>query len=247
MFSNVYFNPRFPRGKRLCGNELERGGVRISIHASRGGSDQAQPEGVGVPKIFQSTLPAGEATQRSWRHCPAPQFQSTLPAGEATWQMMRRNSYWIFQSTLPAGEATAQFMGDNTGLGISIHASRGGSDNFALQDPESIVLFQSTLPAGEATSSYKKSYIFHDNFNPRFPRGKRLRPFSHLIPQFQFQSTLPAGEATEFKEHPGQMLTFQSTLPAGEATLLSSKEAAKYIDFNPRFPRGKRQYGQAVP
>ena len=36
----LYFNPRFPRGKRLISGGVVGGAVGISIHASRGGSDQ---------------------------------------------------------------------------------------------------------------------------------------------------------------------------------------------------------------
>ena len=56
-----------------------------------------------------------------------------------------------FQSTLPAGEAT-HFV-DFLFIGgiISIHASRGGSDNEPIVQHIKGRKFQSTLPAGEAT------------------------------------------------------------------------------------------------
>ena len=80
-----------------------------------------------------------------------------------------------------------------------------------------------------------------ENFNPRFPRGKRLTDFQQGIKELIFQSTLPAGEATgkgikidymdEISIHasrggsdwrgscsPAWSPEFQSTLPAGEAT-----------------------------
>ena len=38
-YGRQYFNPRFPRGKRLTANYKALGKERISIHASRGGSD----------------------------------------------------------------------------------------------------------------------------------------------------------------------------------------------------------------
>ena len=102
------FNPRFPRGKRLPGGQSDEEINKISIHASRGGSD--------LPYLFLAVLLI--------------KFQSTLPAGEAT---------------------------------ITEVKSCGG-----------LLIFQSTLPAGEATVYFNFPENFCTNFNPRFPRGKRL-------------------------------------------------------------------------
>ena len=56
-----YFNPRFPRGKRHSQN-LPCLISDISIHASRGGSDSDGTVWTKYDIEFQSTLPAGEAT-----------------------------------------------------------------------------------------------------------------------------------------------------------------------------------------
>ena len=42
------------------------------------------------------------------------------------------------------------------------------------------------------------------------------------------------------------VFSFQSTLPAGEATMTWDTQSATPTDFNPRFPRGKRQIVQGV-
>ena len=103
------FNPRFPRGKRQDSSEIYNRISVISIHASRGGSDEMY---TGLPRRFQ-------------------EFQSTLPAGEATSVAYSGDwDYHQFQSTLPAGEATNVHDSDSLGWYISIHASRGGSDWF---------------------------------------------------------------------------------------------------------------------
>ena len=60
-------------------------------------------------------------------------------------------------------------------LKISIHASRGGSDLLIRERHGLGVAFQSTLPAGEATTSAFSLLSGNTDFNPRFPRGKRLR------------------------------------------------------------------------
>ena len=126
-----YFNPRFPRGKRL---------LRSILRA--------------LSCIFQSTLPAGEATVR-----PAitskgpPDFNPRFPRGKRPGIGVPLVTYSIFQSTLPAGEATDQSRICGQGSAISIHASRGGSDD---------------LPV-----IARSAYVY---FNPRFPRGKRHFP-----------------------------------------------------------------------
>ena len=78
---------------------------------------------------------------------------------------------------------------------ISIHAPRVGSDMGACH---------TCRPAS--------------NFNPRSPRGERLRVLRdiHLYPEFQ--STLPAWGATEDIGETADEIEFQSTLPAWGAT-----------------------------
>ena len=123
----------------------------ISIHASRGGSDLRRrslswilynfnprfprgkrPVPVMSPapiNLFQSTLPAGEATVFSSISKDMEVFQSTLPAGEATRiTTLLLTATAKFQSTLPAGEATYLIWLLSPYCKISIHASRGGSD-----------------------------------------------------------------------------------------------------------------------
>ena len=104
--SSFYFNPRFPRGKRQWQNNIrsyhcrfqstlpageatilklcQHCTDRISIHASRGGSDSSADSSAEEPSEFQSTLPAGEATLQPVFYLFGFEFQSTLPAGEAT-------------------------------------------------------------------------------------------------------------------------------------------------------------------
>ena len=61
------FNPRFPRGKRRLYVIIISFFQRISIHASRGGSDSQHLNRNRLRKRFQSTLPAGEATHKGLR------------------------------------------------------------------------------------------------------------------------------------------------------------------------------------
>ena len=139
--------------------------------------------------IFQSTLPAGEATT-SGRWCrPITAFQSTLPAGEATILNLYFPVHFLISihasrggsDPLPPiprasrGYFNPRFIASLSGSMalISIHASRGGSD-LRWRSSEGDGPFQSTLPAGEATSASSLN-----------------------LTQPEFQSTLPAGEATQ--------------------------------------------------
>ena len=79
------------------------------------------------------------------------------------------------------------------------------------------------------------------NFNPRFPRGKRLRqPSEH--PGDLSISIHASREGSDVNEliTTINLDTFQSTLPAREATRAFSPSDKPLCHFNPRFPRGKR-------
>ena len=215
-YPGQYFNPRFPRRKRLNSHEMKT-------------------QFIG----FQSTLPAGEATHMvAWAKRNS-KFQSTLPAGEATTRVYHYFIKARFQSTLPAGEATFVLATTVPVAHISIHASRGGSDVGDFFSKCSPVDFNPRFPRGKRHGQ-GTSMIQDINFNPRFPRGKRPPPLlqalriSYFNPRFprgkrqthgayistlqSFQSTLPAGEATYSSGLQHSCPLFQSTLPAGEAT-----------------------------
>ena len=102
--------------------------------------------------IFQSTLPAGEATKDEARQ--AADKMISIHASRGGSDKIGPTAHITniqFQSTLPAGEATTVKVIFKDKHIISIHASRGGSDNLCSK------VFQRAIV----------------NFNPRFPRGKR--------------------------------------------------------------------------
>ena len=125
-------------------------------------------------------------------------------------------------------------------FGISIHASRGGSDRCGHHyGREPVISIHASRGGSDPVSHVSLLTISY--FNPRFPRGKRLRLFLIALGIFLFQSTLPAGEATDSPSALSMIspisihasrggsdvsiattyprgLIFQSTLPAGEAT-----------------------------
>ena len=102
---------------------------KISIHASRGGSDA-----LGYP------------AESAHHH-----FNPRFPWGKRPLRVTSNGSMISFQSTLPVGEATPLPPRRYPGPRISIHASRGGSDQHRANRNGSSFQFQSTLPVGEAT------------------------------------------------------------------------------------------------
>ena len=125
----------------------------ISIHASRGGSDPMPCISSEETILFQSTLPVGEATRPSYTRC----------------------SRWLyFNPRFPWGKRHVGLGNADNTADISIHASRGGSDGiwiFLHQYPSIISIHASR--GGSDFKAASDKYIA-DNFNPRFPWGKRL-------------------------------------------------------------------------
>ena len=103
---SAYFNPRFPRGKRPLVYRPYRVARLISIHASRGGSDILLHVMPASFTHFNPRFPRGKRQRPALETDPDRLFQSTLPAGEATPSFTNSRRRAIFQSTLPAGEAT---------------------------------------------------------------------------------------------------------------------------------------------
>ena len=88
----------------------------------------------------------------------------------------------------------------------------------AAVNPAMVPNFNPRFPRGKRLP-YIDAFENNENFNPRFPRGKRLYLLSITDPSILFQSTLPAREATKKTQKESSAVTkFQSTLPAREAT-----------------------------
>ena len=105
-----------------------------------------------LPFLFQSTLSARRATLNEGFRRSCSKFQSTLSARRATYCANYGLLPFLFQSTLSARRATL-----NEGFRRSCSK------------------FQSTLSARRATSAAvaQKTHLRH--FNPRSPRGERLK------------------------------------------------------------------------
>ena len=235
-----YFNPRSPRGERPAGASGAAPGLDISIHAPREGSDGGSERGCAgagyfnprSPRgerpffisfsfgvlAFQSTLPARGATReraglrRGWI------FQSTLPARGATSSCARLCLRKLaFQSTLPARGATGEVMSWQKRESISIHAPREGSDQLDTFVTLTIDISIHAPREGSDRPPRRNSRV-RRHFNPRSPRGERLRRGPDEADVAKFQSTLPARGATPAGAAVDIVAGFQSTLPARGAT-----------------------------
>ena len=173
IINKKYFNPRSPRGERPKNNYGHAKMLHISIHAPRGGSDIFITIFSTSEKTFQSTLPAGGATD-----FVNPCFADVLisihaPRGGSD----NRNLSLIltltyFNPRSPRGERHLRARPMRGGFNFNPRSPRGERRkvDWIL---EIFVTFQSTLPAGGATI---------DCWRVPDPSA--------------FQSTLPAGGAT---------------------------------------------------
>ena len=78
------------------------------------------------------------------------------------------------------------------------------------------------------------------HFNPRSPRGERLRPPAAPAPPAGFQSTLPAGGATRQADRQQQASLISIHAPRGGSDTIMGIFRIDCLHFNPRSPRGER-------
>ena len=171
----------------------------------------------------------------------------------------------VFQSTHPARGATERGRALSVAVGISIHAPREGCDPRMVRSASQLSLFQSTHPARGATFILPVFAGWHNisihapregcdgtppgsssgrsDFNPRTPRGVRLKPLLAHSSLFQFQSTHPARGAT--RGSPGyrifpSSISIHAPREGCDRPPLQRPRARFY--FNPRTPRGVRRH-----
>ena len=146
-------------------------------------------------------------------------FNPRSPRGERLSGRISPSPHSRFQSTLPSRGATIAFvLQPGRELHISIHAPLAGSDCTRRELYILSPLFQSTLPSRGATLPQCDHPRCCSNFNPRSPRGERLRLIAPMGGVCLFQSTLPSRGATLSSTMASGATSFQSTLPARGAT-----------------------------
>ena len=173
-------------------------------------------------KRFQSTLPAWGATSNRRDRFGSKRFQSTLPAWGATLRGVTRRSIESVSIHAPRVGSDPDDRRESEQGEVSIHAPRVGSDRQCDPEDRDRVRFQSTLPAWGATgkcperTGYAKVSIHAPRvgsdqqaagvcsrrccFNPRSPRGERLRISFETNLEQGFNPRSPRGERTREEE-----------------------------------------------
>ena len=124
----AHFNPRAPRGARLCWSfPLERD-REISIHAPREGRDRQAISGGTFFERFQSTRPARGATKPMMRTPGVARISIHAPREGRDCCVRDRFQNILFQSTRPArGATTSAYFGSNSMQFQSTRPARGAT------------------------------------------------------------------------------------------------------------------------
>ena len=237
-----HFNPRTPRGVRLCvGAQYCPVRPFQSTHPARGATFTS-------PFLFQVPGNFNPRTPRGVR--PGPTATAVVVAAISIHAPREGCDY--------KREGVPCFDYE-----ISIHAPREGCDSKINGVSATTVKFQSTHPARGATrgcychawvagvfqsthpargATPRKNGIFGlpRYFNPRTPRGVRQAGCVFTFPCAYFNPRTPRGVRHVPRWRDIRTLTFQSTHPARGATLGIMRPIRKTPDFNPRTPRGVR-------
>ena len=127
-----------------------------------------------------------------------------------------------FQSTPSARRATVRSVGGPTRGIISIHALREEGDDFFGVDALFFFAFQSTPSARRATTSETSALSLLKYFNPRPPRGGRLKVYCCVsAPKKHFNPRPPRGGRLVLKSPVVLSVLFQSTPSARRATTIT--------------------------
>ena len=235
------FNPRAPRGARHAWNDKRADNGKVSIHAPRAGRDKTPRLNRRCGVQFQSTRPARGATDQSAR-LPGrrPGFNPRAPRGARLGRICLLLVAYRFQSTRPArGATTAEIDPSDPSTFQSTRPARG-----ATFDPDIVGAshsFQSTRPARGATRRWEWARIRRRRFNPRAPRGARRQQPQRARAVIIVSIHAPrAGRDISMTAY-GTCFAVSIHAPRAGRDRPSDKEPERKLCFNPRAPRGARR------
>ena len=175
-----------------------------------------------------------------WRFNPL-NFNPRFPRGKRPPDCYNVDRFYNFNPRFPRGKRLYRDS-HPARPGISIHASRGGSDLLYCVH-QGCPLISIHASRGGSDRPVLRRGDGKVDFNPRFPRGKRPLINSGSRQSTQFQSTLPAGEATlSYLRVDSGQVEFQSTLPAGEATSSFFRLYPSQSKFQSTLPAGEATF-----
>ena len=195
------FNPRSPQGERPKDRRVFGRTAKISIHAPRRGSDIETLNHIFRNCPFQSTLPAGGATEEVRLELFFCDISIHAPrrGSDALAHAILKPPLKYFNPRSPQGERRVIGGVTRASYDISIHAPRRGSD-FAARAFHFAALI--SIHAPRRGSDYGTTNISSLNaaisiHAPR--RGSDAAVILRTESRALFQSTLPAGGATNWQ------------------------------------------------
>ena len=214
------FNPRAPRGARPAHDRRR--------HDRR--------------RDFNPRAPRGARPRRHSRRLMRRYFNPRAPRGAR--RQSGRGALWLayFNPRAPRGARLRRSPAIRRRSKISIHVPREGHDPADAGASVKITVFQSTCPARGTTPRPWHFRQIPPHFNPRAPRGARLRDFILIRLKAEISIHVPR------EGHDGVSTTtiaavaeFQSTCPARGTTKARLRPVGGGVYFNPRAPRGARR------
>ena len=213
------FNPRPPRGGRLCHHRLREKASIISIHAPREGGDSSAVSSRGCALISIHAPREGGDDSGDVQPIQGTDFNPRPPRGGRP-QCLHHHFFRIC---------------------ISIHAPREGGDVTMYQLPPDIQPISIHAPREGGDVRCQRALASHRYFNPRPPRGGRHQRKGKNNSGITISIHAPReGGDENTTPHRQDQQQFQSTPPARGATGGATTMKWEDDDFNPRPPRGGR-------
>ena len=208
--------------------------IRISIHApSR--ERRCCSISIGIPHIFQSTLPRGSDYLTATELLSIVEFQSTLPRGSDASALIKPLIRKDFNPRSLAG-ATIPLVGLSRRSDYFNPRSLAGA-TIPLNLTCVRLAFQSTLPRG-SDGNQQRPLRGNINFNPRSLAGATLTVSVCTIVVPVFQSTLPRGsDLSGGCGRSGSPADFNPRSLAGATMAAALRDKVK-AEFQSTLPRG---------
>ena len=224
---DAVFQSTLPSLGATSGAERISAGCQISIHAPLAGSDDILGIVLGVFTDFNPRSPRGERRAGpSSRHRTGTYFNPRSPRGERP--VGEFPLPFIYKISIHAPLAGSDLLEGalRRCCAISIHAPLAGSDPVLVLTMDGSVYFNPRSPRGERLKSRSLSPTQED-FNPRSPRGERhpLLPAEALWSNFNPRS--PRGERPPVHQQYPQAchISIHAPLAGSDAEVLRAKEA----------------------
>ena len=187
---NCHFNPRSLTGATFDIHVFSTQ-ISISIHApSR--ERRCCSISIGIPHIFQSTLPRGSDYLTATELLSIVEFQSTLPRGSDASALIKPLIRKDFNPRSLAG-ATIPLVGLSRRSDYFNPRSLAGATLTVSVCTIVVPVFQSTLPRGSDLSGGCGRSGSPADFNPRSLAGATMAAALRDKVKAEFQSTLPRG------------------------------------------------------